>query len=369
MQVAKVQRANFTIPSGQASGTFTLSGFDDLTKMVVFGSWSLPSGSTSFTDDRCFVDLDVTNLTTLTATRISTDAEVVTVEAYVVQFGDDTNVYKGTFSMVSDGTIADQTATANINGGSAMTLNDVTKAFCWSYYTNDETNSSDGRPQSNQIQTRFDSTSVIGFERQLNLGAASGHWYAVESSTLTVEHLVTSMAAVSTVTETDTPGTTISNVANTFWLSSYTSNLGNYNDNGCWDIYLTNATTVTFNRGINDTGTFTGEFVTQIVQDSNLSTAKGQWSSSSATESAAVSVDLTRSIPILASGHPARTQNDAWQDGHNDEFFMRCWFSSGSQIDGASGTAPVTDRNISWQAVQFPTEGAPATPRRVMVIS
>ena len=289
MQVVKVQLATFTIGSGSATGTGTLDGFDDTSKMVVFGSWDLPSRSTSFTGEESMVKLEITSTSVVTATRIGTPAEIINVEAYVIQFGDDTNVYTGTFALTGGGGTSPQTTTANINGGSAMALGDLTKAFCWSYYTDDDSTSNDGRPESQQVQTRFDSTSVIGFERNSNPSALSGRWFAVESSTLTVQHLTSLFTGTENATETAAI-TTVSDINDTFVISSFFTNESSFKDEGMWTIHLNSDSQLLFTRGFgaaNDVG-----FLSQIIQDSTIATQRGQWVAASTTDTFYIDLDV-----------------------------------------------------------------------------
>ena len=370
MQVVAIQHVSFSIAGGSASGTATLSGEGDVDQMVCFASWSTPDVASS-EEDRLLVDFDVTDVDTLTATRNASPAgEAVTIEAYVIEFGADTNVYKGTFSMAGGDDTDQQTTTANINGGSPMALNDLTKAFVWCYYRGASAGGAyDQMPRNCFLQCRFDSTSVLGWERRRNVAAiTAGHWFVVESSTLSVQHTTTYVASSSNPTETDT--ITSVTPSESFVLGSYwTQGANDANDEGCWSIDLQDATTVRFRRqgGFQDEH----EWYTQVISDPALAVQRGTLTGFGTTDSATLSpsVDTSFTIPITAgSGLPFMVSGIDYNPGNAHKFMDEMWISTSTQID-SSCTEGGNDKVLTWQTVQFPEYVPEAVTRRVMVVS
>lgn len=369
MNVVKVQRVSFAIAGGSASGTGTLSGFTDLDQMVIaFASWSIPDVAQS-NEDRVLVDFDVTNLTTITATRNGTPAgEAVNVEAYVVEFDTDTNVYKGTFSLAGGANTENQTTTANINGGSPMALNDLTKAFGWLYYRGVDTGANDLNPANSCIQMRFTSTSVLTFERDYNTAEiTSGHWFVVESSTLSVQHeAVIFTGANATDTDTFTSPVTL---ANSFIIGSYLTDESGFQDEGIWTIDLSGTQTARFRRGFG-----AGEIINayyMVVTDTSITTQRGDFAHATTGANATLSptVDTDYAVPLLCGGMSFSAASDSWGSGNFHTRTHEAWISASNQIDVASAEG-ASGLVLPWQVIEFSAGGAPpATPRRVMVIT
>ena len=366
MQTVNIQHVQVTIASTQSSGTATLDGTGTLGKMVVFGTWTLPAVA-SITADKAFVDLVVTDVDTLTASRIgSASGEVITVEAYVIEFGTDTNVYKGTFSMTGPDT-GPQTATWNVNGGSTMTENDLTMAYCWLYYTHDSTSgSNDWQPSSSALRHRFDSTTQIAATRSQSVGAISGHWYAVESTTLSVQHGSWAYSEANVLTH-DATITEVT-LANSFIMGSYQTNDSLWHSTGNWASHLPGTTTARLERHEAWTDGREGNF--QVVEDSALTVQRGIFTYTGTGAFATLtSVDLDVAVPLSGGvpGYPGRPGEDS-SAGHADEYSHRMWLSSATALDVAATTAG-TNRIVPWEVVEFDKEAGGATPRRVMVIT
>jgi hypothetical protein len=368
MQVYKVQRVSVTIPGGSASANGSLSNFTNAAKMVVFQSWTLPAASNLF-GAKAFVKLTITDANTLTASRIdSTTGEAIDVEAYVIQFGDDTNIYKGTFTIASGA----NTTNVNVNGGSPMALNDLTKAFVWAYWTHtDTTGTTDWNQGAGMVSVHFTSTSAIDCKRYTSTpGDISGNFFVVESSTLSVQHEEFTTATTSLTTLTDDYTNDVGTLDHTFVQCSYRWSGTTWLSDACWvtDLPAGDFNTVRFRR--HDTDNMEGNFRYQIITDSSINVQRGEFTHNATSNTATLptAVDLARAVPICnGSGHPLHTKNDDFTAGHQDEYVNKMWLSGPTTLNVASTNAG-GNMLMTWQVVEFTAEST-ASPARIMVIT
>jgi hypothetical protein len=367
MQIYHMQQVQITIAGGAASGNGTLSGFNNVDKMVVFASWTLPAIG-SLIGAKAFVDFDITTTTNITASRTdSTAGESITIEAFVIQFGDDTNVYKGAFTIASTVLTLD----TNVNGGSPMALNDLTKAFCWCYHKTDNTGgTADFQPGLDTFSMFFTSTSAVQMNRYSpGTGNITGHWFVVESSTLSVQHdTFDTSTGDSSYTDTFTTPVTMSN---SFVLGSTFTSQSTYHDEGIWTIALVddaNDNSVQVRRG--DGGSHARSHYYQVISDTGISVQRGDFTHNATSNTATLSpaVDTSRTIAILNGTASPRAAGNQFSAGHADEYHNRAWISDSTTLNVAS-TSAGSGMIMPWQVIQFTAESAPPATRRIMVIT
>jgi len=366
MQVVNIQPVQVTIAGGQTQGTATLDGTGTLAQMVVTGTWTLPDIS-DLTESKSFVDLDVTNLTTLTATRDdSTAAEAINIEAYVIEYGADTNVYKGTFTSTGTGTGGWLADDFNINGGSPMALADLTKAFCWAYWTNDWTGGTADWHPSEQLGFWFKNTSEMTVRRGSQYGSLSGHYYVVESSTLTVEHGRLNAGTASDASFTQ--AITTVDQTESFVVASFEEGEGTYHSDGHWAADFASDSLVRMRRGASG-GSGDSAMRYQIISDPALTVQRGEFTYSTVAAVATLTtpVNLAVAVPISGgiTGTPA-SPGDEWHSGWADSHSHRMWLLDDDSLEVRATTAG-TGRIVPWQVIEFEAEAGGAPVRRVMV--
>jgi hypothetical protein len=351
-----------------ASDTFTLTGFTDLDQMAVFASWSVANVDAGGSGDTLF-DVYLSGVNEVTAIRGGTPTKVATIRGFAVQFGADTNVYKGTLAMTNAET---SDTSVQINGGSAMALNDLTKAFVthtWQVPTGTVGN---GWHWANLLVSgEFADTSNLTFTRGVAETAVSGHWQVIESSTLSVQH-----GSVQFTTESDPTDSFTSvgaDLSHTFLMASWhTSSTYTYFDDG-WDFWLSNTTTFAAHR--EDANITPNEVRYQVITDSEVSVQRGtETSGFSGTAALSPAVDTDFAIAKAASGHlpSGATANYDLGGGHTlmHEFYITTNVTPGDQITWVSGNNPPQAMQLSWETVEFTEYTAPSgTARRVMVIT
>jgi len=355
MEIVKVQKVDFTIAGGDSGGTGTLSGFTDLTKMVVFATWNAGDHADPGEDLLC-LDVYISNTTTVNADRVASHAGITNeVSAYVIQFGSDTTVYKGTYALAT--TDLDDTQSL---GGTATLAN----TFGWGFHKRADASGFNAEVRYSSIENAFPSTTQISFTRDQQDGVAiDGHWFAVESSTLTVEHGNWTEAATANTSETDTITTV--DLGDTFCLMSFSNNKGQYNDEGMWTADLNTTTSIRVRRGYGDAANCSWTY--QIITDSNAAVQRGDFTYATTTGYATLSptVDLTKSWPKLSTQGWICT-SDVWNSETGNRRCHQVWLSANNQIDGETQEA-ITDLILPWEVVEI--SGAAAATRRVFVVS
>ena len=119
--IKAIQRGTITLANGQATNTATITSVvTGNTRLVYCGNNSTNAGGGGTGTSPCFVRIDLTNATTITATRIdSVDPAIVSYEAI--------EYWPGVLRTVQRGTVV---ATAAVSGTATLgtTLQTITKA-------------------------------------------------------------------------------------------------------------------------------------------------------------------------------------------------------------------------------------------------
>lgn len=350
MQVVKIQEVSFTIASGASSGTGTLTGFSTLGKMICFATWRVADGQSPVLASMTEVDVWPNSTSQITAERWSNPSYAVNVRAYVIEFGSDTTVYKGTWAMTSSAT-----AHTGISIGGTVTLADT---FGWHYRKSEgeAAPANDSDPDGRYTAFHFSSTTQLAVNRNVAKGACQGHWFVVESSTLTVQHGDHTITGSSVTSTTDT--ITSVTTGETFIVSSYLTNETEYNDEGCWTTDLQNATTVRFRRSYAASVTNTWRYM--VVSDSNMTVQRGEWTGTGTAENTTItSTDLTLSIAKSGSGRSGDDVSSDYANGNFDGRFNELWLNSATRIDRQTGDG-LTGLIATWEVVEM--DAAPSGP-------
>lgn len=343
MIVTHLQEISFTIAAGSASGTGTLSGFSDVSKMVpLFLSWRVADGQSPCLASNTEIDIVIDSTTQLSALRAQATAYAVDVTAFVVQFGSDTTVQTGSFSIL--GLAA--TGTAAI---SEVTL---ANSFCLHHRMCDEGGSPtyDSRPSVRMTSVKFSSSTSLEFRR----GSAaydypvSGHWWVVSSETLTVQHRSFSTSSSNTVL-TDT--ITAVDLAHTFLISTQSNNNGTFNGEACTMTRLENATTVRWQRNYSSTTAFVFEY--QVITDTSITVQRGTATTGQLSNTQAITaVDLNAAAVKSGDGSSGYSTNSNFQIGTLPSRYYELKFNSNTEI-GLQTRRTSAASYTSWEVVEF----------------
>lgn len=360
MKIIKAQEVRFDIDASSSSGTGTLSGFTSLSKMACIASWHVNSGESPTLGETAWVDVYPTSTTVVTAERFGSAAYACSVTAYVFEVDADTTLYKGTWAMTNA-----ETSDAAVSIGGTVTL---ANTIGWHYRQNEgeAAPGDDWDPDGAWTRMSFASTTTLDFDRNAAKGECSGHWFVVESTDLTVEHVTKTLSGTDTsIDETITSVTT----AETYLLGSYLTDNIAYNDEACFDVTLQDATTVEWQRAISAADDF--DWYVMVVSDSNNTVQRGEFTADNVTTDSATitSTDRTRSIVKSGYGTSGWGANNKYEDGtcisHIDEMWLSADTTANLErgaVQGSSG-----GNRVTWEVVQFTVEAG--STRRVMVIS
>ncbi len=352
MQIVRRQEVSFDIGAGYTWGAAVLSGFTNLSKMVPIAvTWRVKDGQSPVLGSNTEIDVDVGNVAIVYAYRWSSSPTYdINITVTVVEFGDDTTVYKGTWAM----TDAETSTTASIGG--TVTL---ANTFGNHHRKNEgeASPSNDSDPDGRITKMKFNSTTQLGFARDTATGACEGHWHVVESDTLTVEHVTHTITSDSSTSTTKT--ITSVTMAEAFVISSYLTDSGDYNDEGCWTTDISAATTLRMRRRYGASVNNTWEAM--IVSDSNITVQRGDWTTSGATtdNTSITAVDLDVALVKSGAGSSGFCVCSNFSNGHLDRYYSEMWFNSSTQINREVGDTP--DNYIeAWEVVEL-EEGTPTS--------
>jgi hypothetical protein len=368
MQIVKVHAVDFSIATSQTVGTadLTSAGFTTLSKMVVFATWSVTHvADTALGGGSEFVDIYPSSTTLLTAERNTASAtRTCNIRAYVIEFGDDTNVYKGTFTMTDTAT-----SHTGVSIGGTVAIDD---AFVWHYLKAIDNTSSipDWEFGGNAVRPTFASTTTLDFTRGTGETTVTGHWYVVESSTLTVQHVQHTLSGSGSSSTTDTFTSVGADLSHTFHIAAFTTSANQYPDENLWQSALTATDTITFTRGDGGSHSFIYDY--QVITDSATSVQRGTSTSTSATGTTDLpggAVDITRSIIKSGLGTSPSVSSGQFGNGECSSRFREFYFVD-SDTMGWESTLGATSPTFSWEVVQFDAEsGEPPPASRIMVIT
>lgn len=342
MRIVHRQKIDFTIASGQASGSATLSGFSTLAKMVpLFLSHRIADIATGVSSGDVDVDVDITSTTNITFTRGNTTSAAITGTIYVFEFGADTTVQKATWSMNSS-SIVD---TVSI---SAVTL---ANTFMVHYRKTSESGGQESFPDGRLTGCWFSSTTQVRIERDATESySCDGHIFIISSSTLTVEHgSLNTTSSSTTITDTITSVT----LAETFLISSYFINTssGFYNDEGVFAADIQNSTTVRWRRSYSQSCTM--DFKYMIVSDSSFSVQRGEFNTTGTTDSDTISsVDISSASAKTGDGNSGCSSQDGFLSGNLDGRYWNVYLSGSTTVNGQTGDA-ATSLVVTWEVVEF----------------
>jgi len=349
MKVAKLQEVRFTIASGASSGTGTLSGFKTLSKVVpLFVSWRVADGQSPVRASNTEVDVAITNLTTITAERWGSPSYAINVTAYVVEFGYDTVVQKGTWDLTSSETSTTETITATT----------LANSFVVSYNKNEGESAPgyDSDPDGRCIAFKFNSTTQLGFSREAAKGAVSGHWYVIYSDTLSVQHGNHSETGTTLNSVTDTISTV--NVSHSFLVSSFKTEEAQYHGLSIWTADLSSATTVRWRRYPYDSVTVDFEY--QVITDTALTIQRGEFSTSSSVSTYShtiTSVDAQLTAAKTGCGRSGFMDSSSFEDGDLDTRYWEIWLSNSTTLNGQAGSSYTNAKIWTWETVTFDAVG------------
>jgi len=343
MEVVQVQALSFDLASGASSATATLSGFSIVGQMVpIFASWRVTTGQSPVLASTTELDVYVSSNTQLTVERWSSPAYAMRITVYVVEFGSDTTVQSGTWSMDSSTT----TTTAAI---SAVTLSN-TFGFHYRKNEGEAAPTYDSDPDGRITSFKFNSTTQLGFQRHVAKGACQGHWYTVSSNTLTVEHGSHSISGGTATSVTDALVATVT-TGNTFILVSYRTDEAVYNDEGCWVSDLQDSNTIRFRRSYSAANTNTWEYM--IVSDSRLSVQRGEFTTTGTTDNDTITeVDINRAASKTGCGKSGFASSSDYVNGNLDGRYWEMYFGPATQINGQAGQG-MAGLIVTWEVVQF----------------
>jgi len=348
VQRVHIQEVQFTIAAGQSFGTAALSGFTTFGKMVVmWPSWRIADGMTPVIASGCEVDVWATSSSEIRAERGGTQTQAVTVRAFVVEFGADTNVFSGTYAMGAGAT----THNAVSIGGTVTLAN----AFVLSTRRCGAVSggSNDADPDYRCIRRVFASTSALDFSRNVADGTIDGHWYVVESSTLTVNHVGHTITASSLTSTT----TTITSVVTgeTFLVVSDQNDENVYNDEGIWAADLQNATTVRLRRSYAASNTVT--WAIQVVSDAGISVQRGERTGAGTTDHAVIAaVDLSLAVAKSGYGESGHVVSSPYVDGTLDKRYWTKWLPSTTALNTETSDG-ADDKIDTWEVVELEAAG------------
>ena len=368
MDIKHQEAVQFTIASSADIGNGTLTGFTTLGDMTVRASNRIASTTAAIDMDACECDVWVTSTGNVRAQRNGTPALAITVTAIVTEWGADTNVFTGTYS------IADATHGSGTNsiGGTVTTTN----AFAWHHSRGDPSfagGTADALPGGRCERLTLAATTV-SMDRGIpsspeddTEGAHDGHFYVLEDSNLTVEHAVHNTGDTGSTSFTDTITTVTTD--ETFLMGSYKTNCDDNANQGsghlCLD--LQNSTTLRWRRQYGTTYEF--DCNVAVVSASELTVQRGEMTHGTTTGSAAITAvaDVDLSIPQHTQVRSGMVALYDYGVGFSDSFYHELWLSSTTQIDSEAG-ATQSSLIMPWEVVEFPADaGGPA--RRIMVIS
>jgi len=338
LKIVKRQEVTITIASGESSGTATLTGFSNLVKMVPkFGSYRYVTGGTPDAEE-IFVNFKIDSTSQITAERNAASGNAITARVYVLEFGADTTVQKGTWSM------ADGVATDDVSI-SALTL---AESYCF-YYQKGTDADVTYHPDDVCVSLKFNSTTELGFERTGTTGSNSGNWYVVSSNTLTVEHGSHSEVGGTGTTMTDT--ITSVTMAETFIISSYRTSEVDFVDEAMCTVDLQNATTIRWRRGFDDAEDFDFEY--QIISDSNINVQRGEFTANATTDNDTISpVVVAQTIVKTGCGRSGFDSNADFAQADKVNRFWEIFLNSATQINGEVGLASSTMIQ-TWEVIDF----------------
>ena len=360
MQIVKIEEVQFSIADSASSGNTSLTeSFTDLDQMVVFSTCSMDNGLDPITQGAVDADVWCSAVGTINAQRNSSPAYAIEITAYVVQFGDDTDVHKGTFS------IADTASgSGNVSIGATVTL---ANTFGW--HTQRGSAPADGGedlPGLNACVALSMTTTNLVFTRSGTNAAITGHWFVVESSTLTVEHGTHSVSYAST-SITDTITTVV--LAESFLLSSYYTN---WSDGGGNDLVrhaddISTTTTVRWRRAYDDTADIDWHWM--VVSDSDITVERGEFTHTGASNSTAITtVDRTKTIAKSGSGRALGVKSTDFVSGTLSNRHQELWMSTNALLNTQSG-AGMAAMVSPWEVITFDVQAGGTPTRRIMVIS
>ena len=358
MQVVRVQEVPFTIASGATSGTGTLSGFTNLAKIVPIATWRVADGMSPVLASMCDINIEITNLTTITATRYGSQAFAVIIRAYVVELGDDTVVYKVPWAMTASET------SKQVSIGATVPL---ANTYGWHYRKSNDTGAptNDSIPNARLTSLHFDSTSTVQINRTASGYACDGTVYIVSSPTLAVTHGTYQPGSVSTVETTATIATV--NLSTTFLCVSYQTDETVYNDEGCWAADLSNATTLRFRRGYAAAGISIWRYM--LVSDPAISVQRGVMTGTATAENNTITaVDLSRSFVKSTDWRSGINSSSDYTNGNMDGRYNELWLGSSSQVNRQTGDG-VAGLICPWEVVQLAQSTPPSARRRLISVA
>jgi len=341
--VASVQQVNITLSDTSLSGTTSLTGFTDLSRMVVFESHSVTNTTPSIMYNAYHqLDAYVSAINEVTISRGATVAGIsITATLFVVQFSSGTSVYKGTYSMNTSTLIHDVSIGSDILTGNTFSKHHISS-------TSVSRINDDGDPNDRTVSVIFLNSTTLRFQRtNSSKGSVSGHWFVVSHPELEVTH------GTFSTTGDVAFGITAIDTSNTFLLASDYSTIQNYNGEALWALW----TDGLFIR-TDSTYEGTGEVVFyQLIKHTGLVVQQPRWATSLTTNDASItisSVDLSRTIAIdtLRSEY-------CQQDGYAETTLHRKFFRK-TLDNNVTTSMSVTDRNgtsgvnVPWNIIQFP---------------
>jgi hypothetical protein len=326
--------------------------------MVCFATWRVEDGLSPIGQSVTEIDVWPNSTGQITAQRDGTPAYSVDVTAYVIEFGSDTTVYKGTWAMTSA-----ETSDTGISIGGTVTL---ANTFGWHYGESEDggTATWDSDPDGRNRKFEFASTTTLDISRAAAKGAKTGHWFVVESSTLSVQHETEDFLANGSLTHIHDITSAVTH-ADTFVLVSHTTTEDAENDlTLCHELYDDEGQDTIRSRRAFGNPTDTS-YAYQIVTDSALTVQRGDFTSATSPDSASISaVNLSYAIVKQPSCRSGEEAGNYYASGTIDARYTEMWLSSTTQVDGRQGAGGAS-RTIPWEVIEFPSDAT--APRRVMV--
>ena len=339
MTIKSVQKATITIANSTASNTATISTVDT-TRSVVFFNGCTTTNTTAF--DASFAYVDLTNATTVTATRsTSAVATAITVEVTVVEFYSTfvDSVQQGTVAITSTNTSATATITAIDTARSAVvmqgfmaTSTGLASCLPTIVLTNSTT------VTANRTGS-LSSTLTVGFTV---IQFASG----VVNSVRLVS--VSSSTTATTVTATITSVNTANSIV--LW-NGQQENSTSYIDTALNYVDLTNSTTVTFTR-TNGTSSPSRtlkatvvEFKSGIIKSKQTGTTV--LNNVTSNTSTVTSVDTSKSLLNWCAFSYSGTSSDF------RSAMASAVLTNATTITAAKNTAGTNTSTPAWELVEF----------------